>query len=87
MTMLLIIFNDYIREMSWGYTRGMAHSILKMRTKSTVDMIDGISFKLLIHALGDFLQDPVSLLGVELPLAKSALSGDDLLAILIIYRV
>ena len=50
-------------------------------------MIDDISFELLIHALGDFLQDPVSLLGVELPLAKSALSGDDLLAILIIYRV
>jgi hypothetical protein len=50
-------------------------------------MIDGISFKLLIHALGDPLQDPVTLLGVELPLAESALSGDDLLAILIIYWV
>jgi hypothetical protein len=50
-------------------------------------MIDGISFKLLIHALGDPLQDPVTLLGVELPLAESALSGDDLLAVLIIYWV
>ena len=65
----------------------MAHSILKMRTKSTVDMIDSISFKLLIHALSDFLQDPISLLGVELPLAESTLSGDDLLAVLIIYRI
>ena len=50
-------------------------------------MIDSISFKLLIHALSDFLQDPISLLGVELPLAESALCGDDLLAVLIIYRV
>ena len=65
----------------------MAHSILKMRPNSTVDMIDGISFKLLIHALGYFLQDPISLLGVELPLAESTLSGDDLLAVLIIYRI
>ena len=65
----------------------MAHSILKMRTKSTVDMIDCISFKLLIHALGDFLKDPISLLGVELSLAESTLSGDDLLAVLIIYRI
>ena len=50
-------------------------------------MIDGISFKLFIHALGDPLQDPVTLLGVELPLAESAFCGDDLLAILIIYWV
>ena len=52
-----------------------------------MNMIDDVSFKLLIHALVDSLQDSVTLLGVELPLAKSALSGDDLLAVLIIYRV
>lgn len=87
MTMLLIVFNDYIRKMTRGCTCGMAHCILNMRTNSTVNMIDGISFELLIHALVDSLQDPVTLLGVELPFSESALTRDDLLAVLIIYRV
>ncbi len=65
----------------------MAHCILNMRTKCTVNMIAGISFHLLIHALGDLLQDHGTLLGVELSLAESTLFGDDLLAVLIIYRV
>ena len=65
----------------------MAHCFLNMRAKGTVNMIDGISFELLIHALGDSLQDPITLLGVELPLTESALIRDDLLAVLIIYWV
>ena len=52
-----------------------------------MNMIDSISFELLINALGDLLQDPIILQSVELPLAKSALCRYNLLAILIKYWV